>query len=204
MKNQILSLALVMTGIFILVLTGCKPGPTTKNNCEKLIMENIKDGGIYGAAPVRIEGAEVTLPPPFNLDFYKITELNDVKVIEFGPVPSKEDMKNGNISGILDKMPMHCKHSIIHKFGTSHAEMKGYTAILAEVSIAEVMPNDSLGKMFKKRIKIHDEYLNQTTRVWFLGHTIAAEYKGEEDLYSVEVACFEDLEYFDNLIEILD
>ena len=74
------------------------------------------------------------------------------------------------------------------------------TAILAEVSIAGIKESRLNIGMSKMKIQLNREHLNQTTRVWFLGYTVPPQYEGEDEYYTVKVACFEDLEYFDRLV----
>ncbi len=211
----ILSIILI---IGVLISAGCDSKPQTPKAYKKLIMQQFEDGGyISGATPYRYNeetGAETI--PLINTNIYDITRLGDVKVLEFAPVPrlSKEDIKSDDFSledsiFEVEGISTRCKFSILmESIGPyENLEVEEVTAILAEVSIAEMREASmnvgfkGAAEIFKKKVKINNEYLNQTTRVWFLGYTVPSRYEGEEAYYTVDVACFEDLDYFDNLVE---
>lgn len=218
MKIQKKSLTLVVTfTVMALMLSSCSK---TSGTYEKLIMEELEDGGyISGAIPWRYneETGTSIMPPVINTSIYEITEFDNVKVIKFGSVPgvSKEDIKSGNFSsrgGIFEGIPKSCVFSILEQSVGPWKNLgaKDVTAVLAEVSIAEIREasmnagfKGPAATMFKKKVKIHNEYLNQTTRVWFLGYTVPPnpKYDDEDEYYTIKVACFEDLEYFDSLVE---
>lgn len=196
--TKLLAVLVILT-VPALMISSCSK---SAGNYEKLILTEAENGGVWGVTPVRIneETGDIILPPLINAPIYEITAFNHVKVIKFGSVPSasKEDIESDILSadGVLENIPRSCLLSIFHE----SLNIKGPTAILAEVSIAR-MKTAPLNKKIFGETTINDEYLNESTRVWFLGYTQTAKYEGEKDYYTIKVACFEDLNYFDNLVE---
>lgn len=204
-KALILILSLLLTGI--LVLSGCS---SPQGKYEKMIMEYAEVSGISGGMPIRYSEEDgIYRYRVFNMSVFTIMEFNTVKVIKFGPITGVpgEDFNSESLSeGIFEDISENSRLSIFDESQGPNNELiaTDLTAILAEVSIARIYEAIENFGDFGLEIQINEEYLNETTRVWFLGYTKHPQNAGEEGNYIFKVVCFEDLDYFDSLIEVLN